>query len=152
MFGWLATPDSRVNIALVGPIELVWKERATTKNQRSDPLFWLWSLSRVFLFEISRAQNLANAYGFRLAFDPFDLKDRSLIFQVWEYVIAFRWVPAHVQANRLTMREAARAKRMQAQAEQLGAMLKDLFGQLGINAEPGTSGPMPDLRGKSNLN
>jgi hypothetical protein len=146
LFGRLSTDRATVNIALVGPVEFTWNERPGLDKLEGHPLAWLWSPSRVWCLELGRAAGAANAYGVCLAFDPDDPFDRAFRIQLYDFTIQLRWLPAHVKAVRHTMREARRIKRMEAMAGDLGKMLQELLG------EQRPSGPMPDLRGRANLN
>lgn len=145
--GRLSTSVHTVNAALIGPFEVSWGERPGLKE---DPevrrLWWLWSLSRVFLLDLVRVVGAANGYGVSLAFDPDDPGARALRFQFRDYTLSLGWFPANVPYPRLTMREKRREARASEMADQFLQLLQQAMEQ------GGPSGPTPDFRGNPNLN
>lgn len=136
--GWLAVEHSKFNCVLFGPFEFLWGDQPYETSGQAKRLQWFWSPSRVWLLDIGQGKGLSNAYGLRVSFDFEDARDRSVILQLMDYVIALRWLPAQLELNRMTMREQKRA----AVADQFTQLLHELLN----HASP------PDLRSNPNLN
>lgn len=145
---------------LLGPIELLWARRFDLPEAEGPKrLWWLWSMSRVWLVDTIRTNTWA--WGFALSFDPDVPESWHFRVHFGHVTSALRWVPAQILGiSRRTMREDRKAKRVEQAAEELTKKFAELFRNDGEDASLAEllqmlkqdQQGMPDFRGNPNLN